>query len=198
MANNTYAFGLTPIGDVANGRMGGIRAYYMPATYATDAFIGDLVVSTNSANATAINGHKAGSLDTVVKYAAEGTAVTGVIVGFEPIDEYKSIGAQGAASTERIVYVCDDPKALFAIRADADSITSAIIGKNVDVTVGAGNAFTGRSTTVADTSTAATTATLPLKIVGIVQQEGEDEVAGSAMLKVMLNTSTLANHTAGI
>lgn len=198
MANNTYSFGLTPIGNVDNGAFGGYRAYYMPATYASAAHIGDLVVSTTTANASAINGHDAGSLETVVLYAAEGTAVTGVIVGFEAIDEYKPIGQQGAASTERVVYVCDDPRALFAIRADSDSITSAIIGKNVDVTVGAGNAFTGLSTTVADTSTAATTATLPLKVVGIVQQKGENEVAGSAMLKVMLNTSTLANNTAGI
>lgn len=197
MANNTYAFGLAPIGGVNNAGHGGIRAYYVPSSYATDLFIGDMVTSTTTLNATEINGHKAGSLKTVVRYAAGETAVTGVIVGFEPINEYTPIGEQGKASTERVVYVMDDPNATFTVRADSDA-TAEIVGKNVDVTVNPGSVVTGCSGIIVDSSSANTSATLPLKVIGIAQEENEDAVGASMKLIVSLNTSTLAPHTAGI
>lgn len=198
MSNNTSAFGLAPYGGINNEGHGGVRPYYIPASYDKDVFIGDLVVKDATANTKAINGHKPGSLETVKLFEASGTQTTGVVIGFEPINPYTPIGEQGAKGTERVVYVSDDPNALYTIRANADSIDGSAIGKNADIEAGTGSKFTGLSGTMLDGSTAETTATLPLKIIGIAQEEGEDEVGAYAKLIVSLNTSTQAPNTAGI
>lgn len=57
--------------------------------------------------------------------------------------------------------------ALFVIQTDATGITLAAIGANADIAVGSGSTLTGRSGSYLDTTTIATTATLPLRIIDL-------------------------------
>lgn len=65
-------------------------------------------------------------------------------------------------------YIECDPNIIYTIRSDGSAaLTIAGIGANFEVTVGTPNSLTGMSTTVLLASSVATTATLPLKMVGL-------------------------------
>ena len=75
-----------------------------------------------------------------------------------------------AASTRKADFlVYDDPNQLFTIQDDSDTtgMTQASIGTNADITVTTGDTTLLRSLHEIDSSTAATTATLALKIVAL-------------------------------
>ena len=101
MSNAIKTYGFVPYGSMDSKGYGGIRAYYIPATDSHAVGIGDVVTRTLGMNASAINGHPAGTLPVaVVNYqdVTTATAITGVVVGLEPINPFDSMAAQGAAS----------------------------------------------------------------------------------------------------
>jgi len=57
--------------------------------------------------------------------------------------------------------------ALFRVQSNSTGIAFADIGLNVDLTMGTGSSYTGRSGAYLDVSTIAATATLPFRIVGL-------------------------------
>ena len=65
------------------------------------------------------------------------------------------------------------------------------------MTIAAGNAFSKRSAVVLDGATLATTATLPLKVVGLRQLPG-NEFGANAKVLVKVNVTTEANASAGV
>lgn len=73
-----------------------------------------------------------------------------------------------AGYTNVLISVLDDPNALFMMQANG-AVTQAEIGLNTDIVTFTGNSITGYST-MACSGTAATTNTLPLRIVDIVNQ----------------------------
>lgn len=75
--------------------------------------------------------------------------------------------AASTAKTDFLVY--DHPDQLFVIQDDSDTtgMTESSIGNNADITVTTGNTTTLRSAHEIDSSTAATTATLALKILAL-------------------------------
>ena len=91
-------------------------------------------------------------------------------------------------ATEIEAYVYDDPFQEFVIQADngGAAIAAAQIGLNANLLAGSGNVFTGRSGWQLDTSTAATTATLAAKILGL-SRDPENDFGNFAKVRVLIN-----------
>lgn len=190
MANANSAFGLKPVRRFSGAPYNNaLRRYSAPSSYATAMFIGDPVVKTGTADS---NGYAE------VNVATAGGSITGVIVGFEDVPSL-TLG-YGAASTTRAVLVADDPELLFEVQEDAVGGTLALasVGLNADLIAGAGSTANRVSGWMLDTSTAATTATLQVKIVEFQHRADVEVASANAKVLVKINKHTEAAGQAGI
>lgn len=203
MANADTPFGLKPVrgrGGVAYN--GAANPYYVPATYATDLFIGDPVVKTGTANTTEVKrvggDFGIGTLPEINKAAAGSTnRISGVIVGFMPVTRDSPV--YGAASTERVALVADDPDLVFEAQGD-DALAVTGIGANANLVFGAGNTITGASGVEVDSSTSAVGATLQVRVLRMVNRVDNEANAAANKLEVMINlhTETTGVGSAGL
>lgn len=165
MANPTFNVGLKPVKYIDDRPFdGAFKRYYIPATYATNVFIGDAVVVTGTSNAAAVNTcsskYKIGSLMEVNRVTVgDVNPITGVVIGFDPTPANvvaTTVGAQGKyglASTERVAHVVDSSDVLFHIRDDgAAALTAASVGLNAVLIEGTGSTVTGVSGLKLDTN----------------------------------------------
>lgn len=196
MANTNSAFGLIPR-RYRNGSpwMGAARLYYVPATDATAIFIGDPVVIAGDGDANGV--------PTCTRATAAGAGrVTGVCVGLRPGGNNTLVPPRyRAASTAEYILVADDPKLLFEIQEDSvgGALAATNIGQNADLIAGAGSTTTGQSGWMLDSSTAAVTATLQLRIVEL--QNRADNVIGNYakwLVAINLPTETGAVGSTGV
>jgi hypothetical protein len=118
-----------------------------------------------------------------------------VVQGFVP-DGVTDVAGFGAASTAFYVLVMTDPNQLYEI-LEAAGMAAADVGLNANLASGSGNAYTKRSGFLLDAATKATTATLQLKIRGLVPMPGNDFGAFNKLL-VTINNHTEAANTAGL
>jgi len=207
MANVNAPNGLTPVMH-RNGAPynGAFNAYYVPSTYATALYVGDPVVRTaNGSNAAEVAAPGAGdfaigTLPEINKATAgDGNAITGVIVGFaaNPSDLSKQYNP---ASTERVVYVADDPDLIFEIQADG-AIPAASVGLNaVLIYTPSGSTVTGRSGAELDTTSdvPAADASNQLTIVRAINRPDNDTTLTHAKVLVKINNHTEAHGVIGI
>lgn len=171
MANADTPFGLRPVRH-RNGAPynGAFTVYSVAAGDSTALMIGDPV--THAGTSQTING---------VTYAdvvrsATGDVFQGVVVGVLP-DTAESLKYR-AASTQRLLAVADNPDLVFEIQeaSGGTALTTAAIGLNANIVVAAGSTTTGMSGVELDNSTEATTNTLDVKIVNLVNRA--DNAAG--------------------
>lgn len=192
MPNTSWAFGLKPVRH-RNGAPynGATNMYFVPASDATALFVGDPVVKGGTGDADGIM--------TCTRATAAGGAnsITGVVMSVVPV-QANNLNYR-AASTAQYVNVCDDPDILFEIQEDAvgGALAVASLGLNADLIAGTGSTATGLSGFMLDTSTAATTNTLQLKIERFVPR-ADNEVSANAKVEVSINTHTNAQPSAGI
>lgn len=200
MANSDTPMGLKPIRH-GNGAPynGAYSEYYVPSTYATALYIGDPVIVTGTSNTSGYKGNEPGTLPEINKAtAAGGNYITGVIVGFEPLpgDLTKTYNA---ASTERIVYVADDPDLVFEIQEDGDTtpLAATSASNNADlIYTHSGSTATGQSGAELDSTTINTTATLQLRVKRLVNRVN-NSIGAYAKWEVMINLHT-QRYTTGI
>lgn len=195
IVNPNVPRGLVPVQGIgAAATTGGLRAYVHDASDGTALYPGD-PVKLVGAN-TVVRGQ---SLPQVNR-AATTDVIVGVVVAVEP-DTRDSL-PYVAASTTRIVLVNDDPNALFEIQdtGTGTALTEADVGLNVSFTGTGGNNVYGFSNVVLDNTTEATTNTLALKIVGIMNRVDNvsGSTAGPARYLVRINRHQYANQIAGI
>lgn len=199
MANTDAPFGLKPVQYAWGGPYDGrTRPYHVLSTYGTALFIGDPVVITGTSNTVAIRGFQPGTLPNVEKAAATTGQITGVIVGFMPLDGHDS-NTYGAASTTRIALVADSPDLLFAIQDDASAALAAVdVGLNADfVYTHSGNTYTGRSGVELLASTVGTTSTFQVTIISLLDRE-DNELGNHAKWLVRINQHTYAPGNVGV
>lgn len=202
MANADAAFGLRPVGS--RGSMGSytgkVTPYYVNSSYGTALFIGDPVVHVGDSNDAEFKGFPAGSLMEVEKATAgDGNAVTGVIVGFSPL-ESDLTKRHNPASTERIAYVADDPNQLFEIQADG-TLTADSIGLNaVFIYTNSGSTYTGKSGVELDTTSdvPAADASNQMLIMGLSPRADNDLASANSVAIVKLINHTYAQGTLGV
>lgn len=192
MANNDNPRGLRPVTGMGSGTYSGkgTRMAFLAAN-GTAAFIGGLVKPDGSGTADGVMA--------VTGNVASGDAVIGVIVGIEPVTDESTIYRE--ASTDRFVFVADDPNQLFEIQEDSvgGALAATNIGNTADL-VGftAGSTAFGNSTMEIDssTATAAGDGTEDVLIVGAVRRP-DNEIGTNAKWFVRLNNHFLVDAQAG-
>ena len=102
------------------------------------------------------------------------------------------------ASSDAYGYIIDDPAVLFEMQADG-SAAQATLGTNCAIVQTAGSTTIGTSKNALDISTsAATTATLPLRIIDVVQTPSNAWADSYTDLVVKFNAGHLMENTTGI
>lgn len=199
MPNLNTPFGLRPVGGIGGGVYSGkITQYSVPAGDATAIFVGDPVKLAGTSQI--INGQ----VFSDVAQAATSNVMVGVVVGV--LADTRDSLTYRAASTQRIVLVCDDPNAVFEVQqvTGGTPLTANDIGLNVDFVVGSGSTVTGYSGVTLNNATEATTNTLDLKIIGVPNRVDNDTGtavgtgADASKFYVRINRHIFVNQIAGV
>jgi hypothetical protein len=199
LSNVNAPFGLRPVGDLAGKPYEATaRVYSVPASDATAIYVGDAVKLVGTSQF--INGSPFAD----VARAASGDTFVGVVIGALP--DTRDSTQFRAASTQRRLLVADDPNLIWEIQQSnsGTAFSANDIGLNCNINVAAGSAITSYSGTVADNTTGATTNTLDLKIIGLLDAPDNDmgSAAGTGTLAsrllVRLNRHQYVNQTTGV
>lgn len=193
MANANAPRGLVPVRGVNSQTVsGGPRLYSHAAGDATALFPGDPVKLAGTAQT--INGV---TTQDVVR-AATGDVIVGAVVAINATTRDTLL--YGPASTAYTLFVDDDPNTLFEIQ-DVNSgtaLTDAALGLNVNFVVAAGSTAYATSGVTLDNTTEATTNTLDLKIVDIVNRADVDNTSSPLRFLVRINRHQFSNQIAGV
>jgi len=190
MANVSRINGFRPVKHLNGSPYNGQFNYYeIPAGDNTATMVGDLVKGDGTAGTERYS--------TCVRHGTSGEVTSGealgVIVGFKVDPTALNVPLHRAASTKRIAMVADAPDLLFEVE-DGGTVpcTWTLVGMNTGFLATAGSTTTGNSGMTTGTTAPTTTATLPLRIMGIVDSPDNDSptVSGLAYQKllVMINT----------
>ena len=178
MAASATPMGAEPVGGLsACGSFSGkVRHMKIANAYGTAIFYGDFV--------------KLVAAGTVEKDTGTATATpVGIFMGCfytDPSTNQPTFNQTYPASTaadDIVAYVLDDPDCVFKMQAD-DTLAQTALGNNIGIVQTAGSTTIGRSKNAADASTAATTNTLPLRIIEFV--DGPDSAVGDAFTDILL------------
>lgn len=102
------------------------------------------------------------------------------------------VDATGGAKS---ILVYDDPSIVFAVRAGSTTaINSDDVGINANIGAGAGNTATKISGHYLDASTKATTNTLNLRVLGLLERPDNDW-GTYAIVECLINTHRMTNRT---
>ena len=192
MATSAAPTGAEPVGTLsASGSFTGkVRHIKIASGYGTAIFYGDFV--------------KLVSSGTVEKDTGTTSLIpVGVFMGCsytDPSTNQKTFNQQFPASTaasDIVAYVLDDPSVLMRMQGDA-TLAQTTLGNNVAVVQTAGSTSIGRSKNAVDSSTVATTNTLPLRIIDFV--DGPTSTVGDAFTDVIVkfNVGHIYENTTGI
>lgn len=201
MASVSRINGFRPVKSVTGAPYnGGANVYFVPSTDSTVIMVGDAVILAGDARA-------ATGVPTVTRLASATGIPVGIVVGilFTGVGDLTNVPPVNdlntpiyrRASTDRYLLVADDPGLIYEVQYAGTSVAAATITANVGLngqfTLTAGSTTTGSSGMQLDSSGLATTATLPLKIVGFPNRP--DNIPGDVYFSyyVKLNSSTMGS-----
>ena len=146
----------------------------------------------------------AGSADangvaTVTRCTTPGTdVIVGVMIGVQPVPTDLTLNYR-KASTAMYIYCVTDPECLFEVQEDSvgGALAATSIGLNANLVLGTVDTTTGNGKTMLDSSTANTTSTLDVQIVGV-KQGIDNEIGSYAKILVKLNKAQYVNATTGV
>lgn len=180
---------------------GQVNRYMISASDTQVTNVGDFVQLSDNA---ALTDTTAGfGVYPAVERIGSGSAVpiVGVIVGFEPDYSNLNAGAYRAASTKRIALVADASDIIFAAPQDGTGgvVAAASVGLNVEINLGtAASTAPYASGMSVDSSTVATTATLPLQIMGVTAAPDNDVTSTARPAEILVRVNTHAYNAAGL
>tara|TARA_R100000935_G_scaffold9651_1_gene19568 strand:+ start:540 stop:1127 length:588 start_codon:yes stop_codon:yes gene_type:complete len=194
MSTTATPFGSRPLGTIVGSPyQGKVTHYKIKNAYATDIFYGDIVKLTdNNPNTTIEKDTGTATLTPIGVFL--GCAYTDPTTGqFTPNQYFPA----SIAADDIVAYVATDPFVIMQMQGD-ESLTQDDLGKNCAIVQTAGTTAIGNSKNSVDGSTAATTATLPLKIIDFV--DGPDSAVGDEFtdVLVMFNVGHQLLNTTGI
>jgi len=195
MANATTAYGLRPIGLVGSGvNSTGVTEYEIASNNTNVIYQYEIVVPTS-----------AGVIDQAGDTAGGTTQALGVLMGVQYHDSVQKKPVwinywpgSGSVSVDTNypvkAYVADDPNQLFKVASDASltdratALAAVFANASLGTSARSGSSANGNSTSALSVSSIATTATLPLRVVGIMDDEANsDFTAAGIPLIVRLN-----------
>jgi hypothetical protein len=195
MANQETAYGLRPVGLVGAGvNSTGVTQYEIASNNTNAIFNHAIVVPT-----------AAGVIDQAGATNGGTTQALGVLMGVEYQDSVQKKPVfinywpgSGSVSVDTNfpvkAFVADNPNQLFQVASDASltdratALTAVFANTDLGTSARTGSTNTGRSSGAASVANIAVTATLPLRIVGIVDDDANsDFTAAGIPLLVRLN-----------
>jgi hypothetical protein len=195
MANQETAYGLRPIGLVGSGANStGLTTYEIASNNTNAIYNGSIVVPTSS-----------GVIDQAGDTAGGTTQALGVLMGVEYVDSvtkkttflnyWPGSGSVSVDTNYPVkALVADNPNQLFKVASDASltnratALATVFANASLGTSARGGSTATGRSSAALSVSSVNTTATLPLRIVGILDDEANsDFTAAGIPLIVRLN-----------
>ena len=195
MANQETAFGLRPVGLVGSGaNTTGVTEYEIASNNTDVIYNGEIVVPL-----------AAGVIGQAGDTAGGTTQALGVLVGVQYHDSTQKKPVwlnywpgSGSVSVDTNypvkALVADNPNQLFAVAADATltdratALATVFANASLGTSARSGSTDTGKSSAQLSVSSVATTATLPLRIVGLVDDDANNDYASAgAHLLVRLN-----------
>ena len=194
MASSATPHGARPVGTIVGSPyQGKVTHYKIKNAFGTSIFYGDFVKwADDNPNTTIQKDTGTTSLTPIGVFL--GCAYTDPTTGqFTPNQYYPA----STAADDIVAYVATDPFILMQMQYD-EALTQDDLGKNFAVVQTAGSTTIGTSKNAVDGSTAATTATLPLKLVDFV--DGPDSAIGDSFtdVLVMFNVGHQLLNTTGI
>ena len=154
-------------------------------------FLGDFVEPTATGRAVGDGAYQE------VGRAETGDPIVGVVVGWEP--NPTALGnLYHAASTTYCVYVAPITGMILEGETSTSGLAAADVGLNVNFVVAAGSTTTGASNMQVDSTTEATTNTLDLRIVGLVDRADNDLTATNMKVLVTVNRDWYSDQVAGV
>jgi hypothetical protein len=200
MANANTAYGLRPIGLVGSGANStGVTQYEIASNNTNAIYQYGIVIPTS-----------AGTIDMAGDTAGGTTPALGVLMGVEYQDSVQKKPVwlnywpgSGSVSVDTNypvkAFVADNPNQLFKVASDASltnratALAAVFANASLGTSAQGGSASTGSSTAALNVASIATTATLPLRVVGIMDDvANSDYTAAGIPLIVRLN----AHHNA--
>ena len=176
---------------------GGTNLYYIPSTDGNQYNLGDFVSTAAGGDANGVPLVTKSSASTPIRGVITGVAIAGYnnpsILGTNLDLTIQNIPATKLKGY--YVFVADDPNLLFEIADDGlNALTSTACNKNALYTVANPTSPGQNSATVLTTGTIATTSTLPLKIMGLVQKPN-NVFGANALWLVKINAHELIGPT---
>jgi hypothetical protein len=197
MASVSRINGFRPVKSITGAPYTGqANLYFIPSSDGTAVAVGDLVKLAGSARSQSgvPTVARAGATDAVIGVV---TAITyegvGDVQNVPPVTNL-DVPIYRAASTDRYVLVADDPNLVFEAQCTG-TLAAADIGLNASPDVTAGSTTTGSSGMSIDLATKATTATLPLKLVGWPQRPDNNIGDSYVNAYVVINNHQLKGGT---
>ncbi len=197
MANANRPSGFSPVqylnGSPWNGQA---RIYSIAAAYTTALYIGDPVKSSGTADANGVPGIVLGATTGALRGVIVGLgSAEGLIANPKNLDiTYRPAAAQ---ATDWYAMVVDDPDVLFEVQENANgtALAATEIGLNTISVSGTGSGFvSGWMLASATDATPATTATLQLRLMGLVRRQ-QNAFGAYAKHLVKINVHELGTGT---
>lgn len=197
MANANRPSGFSPVqylnGSPWNGQA---RIYSIAAAYATALYIGDPVKSSGTADANGVPGIVLGATTGALRGVIVGLgSAEGLIANPKNLDiTYRPAAAQ---ATDWYAMVVDNPDVLFEVQENANgtALAATEIGLNTISVSGTGSGFvSGWMLASATDATPAATATLQLKLMGLVRRQ-QNAFGAYAKHLVKINVHELGTGT---
>lgn len=197
MANANRPSGFSPVqylnGSPWNGQA---RIYSIAAAYATALYIGDPVKSSGTADANGVPGIVLGATTGALRGVIVGLgSAEGLIANPKNLDiTYRPAAVQ---ATDWYAMVVDNPDVLFEVQENANgtALAATEIGLNTISVSGTGSGFvSGWMLASATDATPATTATLQLRLMGLVRRQ-QNAFGAYAKHLVKINVHELGTGT---
>jgi hypothetical protein len=202
MANPNRPSGFIPVKNLNGAPWNGqANLYSIAASYGTALYIGDPVISSGTADTNGVPG---------IALAAATGAIRGVIVGLGTSGSVNAgEGLMANVNNLNLIYrpasdpavwyamVVDDPNVIFEIQehAGTQQLAATETGLNQVPYLAAGNGFVSGWLLASYTdATPATTATLPLRLLGLVRRQ-DNAFGAYAKWLVQINVHELAHGT---
>ena len=168
MATKATPMGARPVDSLGSkgSYTGSVRHIPIVTTYNTNIFTGDFVAMVGG-----------GTIERVTVTTSVPTGYVGIFMGCAYTDPTTkqftpaSIWPANNAATDAVAYVADDPFLIFIMQGD-EAITAAKLGLNISAVNTVGSTDIGRSKNALDGGSAATTNTLPFRILEFVESGG--------------------------
>ena len=194
MSSSATPHGARPVGTVVGSPyQGKVTHYKIKNAYATSIFYGDIVKWGDDNPNTTIQKDTGTTACTPIGVFL-GCAYTDPSTGqFTPNQMFTA----SIAADDIVAYVSTDPFVTMQMQSD-ETLTQDDLGKNCAIVQTAGSTTIGTSKNAVDGSTAATTNTLPLKVVDFI--DGPDSEVGDSYtdVLVMFNVGHQLLNTTGI